>query len=414
MLEADYSVSLQLLLKYPTPTPPHGPHTFIDDALYLRDHLNPSGATSLLMKYTGKVPSTAPKSSISNSQAAAPSNSRNPVTARVRSLNPRVSLPSRLIQQPGGVEALLQVAAKNVLQRGEKLGINQAVREAMGEIRRNVQTLQDARSQSPQPFIGSIGADTSDVGHPDETESALEKRNQRLAAMLEEGLAGLKAITADDLEDKAKSLEMIEFAASKVELVKACLENPSVDLPGMENARTEVEEGADVIMESTPEAEKETVLKIEAASAESTKKPGSVMPDPVPAISSLSLSDGDTTLSQPTLKVDPSTTPPPTSSDHPDSLHSKPSPTRAPIAQSSFAWMLEPEPNSMLDDAPPRPSTSDRPPPRSPRRKNATKKNAFLFGEVVPPGDESEGEREIFGLVDRGEEARGGGKGLFG
>lgn len=275
------------------------------------------------------------------------------------------------------MEALLQVAAKNVLQRGEKLGINQAVREAMGEIRRNVQNLQDARPQTPRgpPAGGERAA------------SELDRRNKLLAAMLEEGLAGLRAIAADDLGDKAKSLEMIEIAAEKVQLVKACLEDPSADVPG--------DDGMDVVMESTPPAE--VGPKPEGAARPASKS--ALVPDPVPAISALSLSDQDAVP-----QVSNPTSPPPSS--RPDT-HPTPSPTRPSITQPSFAWMLD-EPSNTQDR--PRPSTSDRPPSRSPGRTKASKKNAFLFGEVVPPDGEDGGEREIFGL----EGAERGGKGLFG
>lgn len=390
MLEADYSVCLQLLLKYPTPTPPHGPHTFVDDAFYLRDHLDPSGATPLLMKYTGKVPS-ALEGPTPNTQAHAAPNTRTPGSLRGRVSNSRVSLPTRLSQQPGGVEALLQVAAKNVLQRGEKLGINQAVREAMGEIRRNVQNLQDTRSQASDVTTDPLNPGLSRVESSAQAALAMERRNKLLAAMLEEGLSGLKAITADDLEDKAKSLEMIEIAAERVQLVKTYLEDPSVAVSKAGNSGSAGDE-EDVVMESTPDAEAEQ--KPQGAS-------GAAVSDPVPTISSLSLSDRDT---KPSEASKPSTSPPPAS--RPESRPT-PSPTRPSITQSSFAWMLD-DPSDASDA---RPSTSDAgPPPKSPRRKNATKKNAFLFGEVVPADDEGEGESEIFGL----DGVKQGGKGLFG
>lgn len=397
MLEADYSVCLQLLLKYPTPAPPHGPHTFVDDALYLRDHLNPSGATPLLMKYTGRVPSSTLEEPTPNPQAHATPNTRTPSSLRGRVSNARVSLPTRLSQQSGGVEALLQVAAKNVLQRGEKLGINQAVREAMGEIRRNVQNLQDTRFQpsgvATDPLVpGSSHSDSSS-----QAALAMERRNKLLAAMLEEGLSGLKAITADHLEDKAKSLEMIEIAAERVQLVKAYLDDPSVDVPGAGNAGSAGDE-TDVVMESAPGAEAEP--KPEGPSR-SMKESGAAVSDPVPTISSLSLSERDT---KPSEALIPAASPPPAS--HPEPRPA-PSPTRPPITQSSFAWMLD-EPSDPSDA---RPSTSDaRPASRSPRRKNATKKNAFLFGEVVPADDEGKGESEIFGL----DGVKQGDKGLFG
>lgn len=398
MLEADYSVCLQLLLKYPTPTPPHGPHTFVDDALYLRDHLDPSGATPLLMKYTGKVPpSSALEGLTPNTQAHAAPNTRTPSSLRGRASNSRVSLPTRLSQQPGGVEALLQVAAKNVLQRGEKLGINQAVREAMGEIRRNVQNLQDTRSQPSGVTTDPLNPGSSHVESSSQAALAMERRNKLLAAMLEEGLSGLKAITADDLEDKAKSLEMIEIAAERVQLVKSYLEDPSVAVSEAGNAGSAGDE-ADIVMELTPDAEAEQ--KPEGASGASAES-GAAVSDPVPTISSLSLSDRDT---KPPEASKPSASPSPASRPEP---RPTPSPTRPSITQSSFAWMLD-DPS---DPSGARPSTSDAgPAPKSPRRKNATKKNAFLFGEVVPADDEGEGESEIFGL----DGVKQGGKGLFG
>lgn len=343
------------------------------------------------MKYTGKVPSSALKDPTPNALVRTAPNSRIPGSLRGRASTSRVSLATRLTQQPGSVEALLQVAAKNVFQRSEKLGINQAVREAMGEIRRNVQSLQDTRSQpsgvAPDPVVPA----SSNVGSSDQAASAMERRNRRLAAMLEEGLVGLKAITADDLDDKAKSLEMIEIAAEKVELVKTYLEDPSAEFPEAGRARSAGGE-ADVVMEPAPDAEAES--KAEGAGGP-LKEPDAVVSDPVRAISSLSLSDRGAKPPQPAAS---------TSCPEP---RPTPSSTRPSIAQSSFAWMLD-EPS---DDTDTGPSTSDaRPSPMSPRRTNVNKKNAFLFGEVVPPGDEGNGEGEIFGLdgVKRSE------KSLFG
>ncbi|SPO00537.1 uncharacterized protein DNG_03285 [Cephalotrichum gorgonifer] len=419
LLEADYSVCLQLLLKYPTPAPPHQPYTFVDDALYLRDHLNPSGATSLLMKYTGKMPSA-----VSDNQAVDTQVSMTPSfptlgSLRARAINPR-SLQSRLAQQPGGVEALLQVAAKNVLERGEKLGINQAVREAVGEIRRNVQTLQDTRP-SPARFMRESFA-ASGAGATDEAMAILERRNKLLVGMLEESLEGLRALTAEVLEDKAKSLEMIEIAASKVQLVKSCLEDSSIDISESSYAGQDTA-GA---MELTPEAEEEPMAEV-GASDPVRGVEGAIVPDPIPAISSLSLSDQSSDPLRPSPAPIPATTPsliPP----NPSPLQArqpprppKPLPTRSSIAQSSFAWMLEPEPETSKLSPNPL-STSSADPFSSPsrgslRRKNASReKNAFLFGEVVPSGDDEKvgreggGRREIFGLEDmNGKGAREGG-----
>lgn len=364
------------------------------------------------MKYTGRVPSAAlAEDTTPDARRTAPG-SRTLESLRARALSPRTSLPTRLIQQPGGVEALLQVAAKNVRERGEKLGINQAVREAVGEIRRNVQNLQESRPYSARSARESLAAGGSELVAPEEAALALGRRNKLLAVMLEESLSGLKAVTADGLEDKAKCLEMIEIAASKMQLVKVYLEDPSVDIPEPVSAGQAANASeADVDMEATPEAGAEPEANTGAGG--SPKRPGgAVVPDSVPAISSLSLSDESTKLSQP---------PDPTAAAHPPSSPSRlpaeprrpnPLPSRSSIAQSSFAWMLEPERETT------RPSASSRDfspsPAGSPRRGNANRgKNAFLFGEVVPSEEEGRGAgREIFGMDDV--ERKGDGKGLFG
>ena len=285
------------------------------------------------------------------------------------------------------MEALLQVAAKNVRERGEKLGINQAVREAVGEIRRNVQNLQESRPYPARSAMESLAAGGSELVAPEEAALALERRNRLLAGMLEESLLGLKAVTAEGLDDKAKCLEMIEIAASKMELVKVYLEDPSVDIPEPVSAEQAANDSeADVVMEATPEAGAEP--ETGAGAGGSPRGPGgAVAPYPVPAISSLSLSDENTKPSQPPEHT--AAAPPPSDPTRPPAEPRRPNPlpSRSSIAQSSFAWMLEPERETT------RPSASGRDfspsPTGSPRKGNANRgKNAFLFGEVMPSDEE--------------------------
>lgn len=360
------------------------------------------------MKYTGRVPSAALSEDPTPDARPTVPGSRTLESLRARALSPRASLPARLIQQPGGVEALLQVAAKNVRERGEKLGINQAVREAVGEIRRNVQNLQETRPYSARSARESLAA-------PEEAALALERRNRLLAGMLEESLLGLKAVTAEGLEDRAKCLEMIEIAASKMQLVKVYLEDPSVGIPEPESVgRAANDSEADVVMEVTPETGVEP--EAGARAGRSPKRPGSaVVPDPVPAISSLSLSDENINPPQPAPEPTATAPAPSSPSRSPaEPRRPNPLPSRSSIAQSSFAWMLEPE----REPRPSGPSASrdfSASPSGSPRRGNASRgKNAFLFGEVVPSGDEAGGGegREIFGMEDV--ERKGTERGLFG
>ncbi|KAF4965030.1 hypothetical protein FSARC_7124 [Fusarium sarcochroum] len=379
LLEADYSVCLQLLLKYPPPSGAHGPHTFVDDALYLRDHLSPSGGSSLILKYTGKMPSIS--SPPQTSRTGTPSfRGFNSFRQRGPGSRSQMPSPSRFIQQQGGMEALFQGAAKGakgVFERGEKLGINQAVRDAMGEIKRNINEARSA-PRSPQPTMNDEGAAMSLV--------ALERRNQQLAAMLDETVDNLKAISASNLDDKVKSLELIEIAAAKVQFVKIYLDDSSMDVPILQSPPTE-ENPQEVVVAET----------------------NIVQPEPVSAappevdISGLQISEPSLAPKGEAAR--------PSSPDHMDVVapdESKvadslaptrpaPVPTRSTLAQSSFSWMLEPDESSSSKTT----ASAAKPPPPQHKKKISNsasrEKNAFLFGEVTESRNPLNSD-EIFGL----------------
>ncbi|ERS97207.1 hypothetical protein HMPREF1624_06538 [Sporothrix schenckii ATCC 58251] len=308
LLEADYSVALQSLLKYPAPQPPHGPHTFVDDAVYLRDHLDAAGGSNLILKYTGRTPSR-----IFSPLGSSPASSSRPTTpaaafaaglGSIRSRTLKVARSplrvsrhgsnsgsgsaeglglaaggdgtsqspssSRLFQGREGMEALFQGAAKGVLERGEKLGINRAVRDAVGEIKRNMaQSYQDARQAAAMnrvpggdgKGIASLFSPTPDgkrisYGQAMRIMTELEQRNQQLAKMLDETVTTLKTVARaappkpaagvpgeeKNETDKAvaweeqeqqwqKWLEEVELAAAKVQFVKVHLEDSTLSLP---------------------------------------------------------------------------------------------------------------------------------------------------------------------------------------
>ncbi|KAF5239207.1 hypothetical protein FAUST_5134 [Fusarium austroamericanum] len=368
-----------LLLKYPPPSDDHGPHTFVDDALYLQDHLDESGGSSLIKKYTGRVPEVA--SPPQNSRNGTPSfRSFNSFKQKIPGSRSQVTSPSRFIQQQGGMEALFQGAAKGakgVYERGEKLGINQAVRDAMGEIKRNIN---EARStpRSPQPLMNE--------GEAARSLAALETRNQHLSAMLDETVNSLKAISASSLEDKVKSLELIEVAAAKVQFVKIYLDDSSMEVPVLHSPSSE-------------ETPKEVVV------AETTI----VHPEPVPAApTELEVSSPKISEPKPAPKEEPVQTPGLDQTKIVTTGDSKPArslapsrpgpvPTRSTLAQSSFSWMLEPD-----ESGTPKPLISPNKSPPSQHKKKISnsasrEKNAFLFGEVTENRNPLNSD-EIFGL----------------
>lgn len=301
------------------------------------------------------------------------------------------------------MEALFQGAAKGakgVLERGEKLGINQAVRDAMGEIKRNMQTFNETRT-IPRSSDRSALNDESAAN----ALAAMQRRNMQLANMLNETVANLKAVSTSDLEDKAKSLELIEIAAAKIQFVQIYLEDSSMEMPvttppATDDARIET---ADIVHgESddggTPkeqvDASKDAAIVVDnlPIPVEDTKESAPVeppkneeAPTPVEPVAADAASNGS----------------PKKDSDQPSNIAKRPAPipTRSTLAQSSFSWMLEPDEPLAIKSAA---SASKKAPAQHKKRgHNASReKNAFLFGDVINEtgGGDPLGSDDIFGM----------------
>lgn len=422
MLEADYTNALQLLLKYPAPEPPHGPHTFVDDALFLKDHYNIPGGSSIIMKYTGKTPSPPAEPRPSTPESKFPGLS---IRSRAQGARSPLASPARFISQRGGVEALFQGAAKNVIERGEKLGINQAVRDAMGEIRRNMQDLRVAstassnnNSRTATPITGRHDLFTSgplaasSPGGDGRTAATLERRNRQLAVLLDEAITELKAVAAACLDgDREKNLEAVETAAAKAQFVKIYLEDPSLELEldtppregGADAPQVVIEDDVapgvlgppSVVNQETSSslmiAEDEIMTDSEAAGG--TPK-GLRSSPPLPSSAGGAGGGGGPTMEGvESSPLSPSSTKPSQANATPSPQQIRPAaiPTRSTLARSSFSLMLEPPGEGPL-------SASSLPGSGggaagigggsggggpAPHRSTKRPSNAFLFGEVV-------------------------------
>ncbi|KAF9874071.1 WD repeat domain-containing protein [Colletotrichum karsti] len=409
LLEADYSVCLQLLLKYPAPEAPHGPHTFVDDAVYLRTHLNTSGGASLILKYTGKMPSTTP--SASSSRPSTPMGQAFS-SFRHRTKGPHSPIPSatKFLQQQGGMEALFQGAAKGMLERGEKLGINQAVRDAMGEIKRNMQGLNEVR------YTPHMAKQLLNDESAAQAISALEKRNKLLANMLDETVSSLRSLATSGLDDKVKTLELVEVAAAKVQFVKVYLEDSTIEVPDLENITSPPPgEQEDVPMDIGPDdsavlggtvATEGVTDVISTLSLAEHKRPKSADPEPIlPDAMDVIPDEPAGHLSEtPSVHISrpaSGTTSPKVQRPQP------PIPTRSTLAQSSFSWMLEPDQSAHSGTPPKLPkATSGGSHRKRPSGNISRERNAFLFGEVVAEESEDQGKPvksdDIFGLQPMG------------
>lgn len=231
MIEANYSFALMLLLKYPSPEPPHGPQTFVDDAIFLRDNFSPAGGSKIISKYSGKAPPLpSPDSRPLTPLGQAFGHKRN--ISRTKSPLPS---PARFLQQQGGVEALFQGAARGVFDRGERLGINKAVRDAVGEVKKNMQGLQASRSNSTskrRPSAGTVWSldEGKVVPSSRASASAMNARNKQLARMLDLAMTDLRAASISEDGDKDQYVKAMDLAIAKVEFVKVYLEDATMPL----------------------------------------------------------------------------------------------------------------------------------------------------------------------------------------
>ncbi|RYP69247.1 hypothetical protein DL771_006215 [Monosporascus sp. 5C6A] len=386
LLEADYSVALQLLLKYPHPQHPHGPHSFVDDAIYLRDHLNANGGSALITKYTGRSPT----SGAGRSRPTTPS-SRGPSIRRKGSGGRSPLSSSRLISPPLGVEALFQGAAKGVLERGERLGINQAVRDAMVEIRRNVSEAKSSMKANRELF-SEPRSDTAI-----RAVAGMERRNKQLAAMLEETVSRLKTLTTSAIDDEQKHREELELTTAKIQLVKIYLEDSTMALPEEPSPSIRATAVGHDKNANSSESLNHAVAAMDLSEPKNDDSP-SVPPPVSDAANSADPLQANTDA---VTDVDPlglGTTTPVQIPKRPKAAL----PTRSSLAQSSFSWMLEPDESSSSQASAPRTKPSDQHRKRPSANANR-ERTAFLFGEV--PSDEN-GQpvlpNDMFGLEPMG------------
>lgn len=224
VIEADYSVALTLLLRYPAP---NRPHDFLSDALYLRDNFNPAGATEIIVKYGGRALSP------NSSRPSTPHTLGSFAQAHQKFAKRRSPLPSpaRFIQQQGGVEAILHGAARGVYDRGEKMGINQRLRDAVDGVKKEMQNLQVPQSSSHSRRGSDIMRWSLDEGRlvsSSKPLQAMEKRNQQLGHMLEEAMKSLRSITMESEVPKEAINETVDVAVAKIQFVKVWASLPCV------------------------------------------------------------------------------------------------------------------------------------------------------------------------------------------
>lgn len=139
---------------------------------------------------------------------------------------------------PKGLEALFQDVSEGIQRRTESWGVAKAVRGAVSEAKRNMQTIQAEHYSRPR-YDGSSSIHTSGapynhgpdaVIHLQTKIEALEARNQMLARTLGQALNDIRSrmMKAEGLD--TATAEIVKQGLTKVQSVQTCLENPSSPL----------------------------------------------------------------------------------------------------------------------------------------------------------------------------------------
>lgn len=313
---------------------------------------------------------------------------------RVPGTKARASLPSpaRFLQQQGGVEALLQVAAKGVYERGEKLGINQRVRDAVVEVRKNVRELQAPRPMSSSRKSSDLMRWSLDEGRtissPQKSLKMMENRNKVLGKMLDVATEDLRTVTSKAPEgmDAKQYIEAIDIGLAKIQFIQVYLDDSSMPLPEEEepeapssshsqHAPTQVDEPADIIG---------SIDSPGPASGEQTPKPVPVIKpntsDPPAPLDQTSKPSSAQPLETAPLGADLVVTERPR----------LPVPTRSSLAQSSFAFMLEPDQTASSPPKTSLPFAAFSKKTSAPAREKAS----FLFGDASDDDDSLMGKKK--------------------
>ncbi|KFY23747.1 hypothetical protein V493_05669 [Pseudogymnoascus sp. VKM F-4281 (FW-2241)] len=384
LLDADYSVALTLLLKYPHPAPPYGPQTLVEDAIYLRENLDASSGAKLINKYAGRVP--VPPSS--RPVPATPAGRVKVHRAESRFSGRKSPLPSpaRFLQEQRGVEALLQGAAKGVFERGERLGINQVVRDAVDEVKRNMQGLSPTPGSPRKASRNSTLSVDEVIRETGKSLADLEVRNKTLALLLSSTIEEIQK-ASDSTEDGSTKSTSVNNAIEKLRFIMIRLDDSSLPLQPdtpRTTAGTEVAGRVEPVENTQSQASHQVTPISLQKGIETTNSQEEILP---PAAGS-----------SPTLGRSIPRRPRTSAIQSSEGLDAGPGrlgqsaagiPARSTLAQSSFAWMLGPDEHSVPSDQSVSMSSSS---PflsssRKPGSSASRERSAFLFGDDASEGD---------------------------
>ncbi|KAL4906610.1 hypothetical protein BDW74DRAFT_150810 [Aspergillus multicolor] len=239
LLGSDSSTALTTLLRYPSPHP-HAPVSFVVDGLYLEQNPTPERGSFLISKYSGKPPEV---SKGPNSASRARPGRRFQFRNDLRG-NSETSSPSRSSARnsPLSIEALFQDVSDGIQRRTETWGVAKAVRGAVNEAKKNMQSMQAEHASrmmrsgdsAPGPTLYRESEATMQLRAKIE---GIWETNRRLAASLGEAVNDIRSQLANNGTVNPETTKSVEQALTKVENVQTMLEIPCPDSDSTQSSK---------------------------------------------------------------------------------------------------------------------------------------------------------------------------------
>lgn len=309
VMEADYSTALTLVLRYPSPNAPDLPATFVADAIYIRDNPTFAGGKHIITKYSNRAPSAPP---------------RKKTTPKFLRKNSPMGSSTRFLQA-GQLETMVQDVAKNVLNQGERWGVNRAVRDAVVDLKKNVQGFQQSQQQQQQWADQESAREAEVVKRSRELSKRLKVDEERRVLM-----GGLLQLSIDELEKDDLGADQKKIALQRLRHVRECLLDSSKAVePFISQAASLSGEPGEVPLPPSP-AVRSSLFRSASAASPPTRRVGQLSPPASIQVTKAPLSPQGAFVKT-SFK----------NNSDPDFLTHRP---RASLAQSSFSWMLGDDP----------------------------------------------------------------------
>lgn len=265
----DSSTALTLLLRYPSPHP-YAPQSFVYDAIYIDQNPTTERGKFIISKYSGKPPEALRRFSarpVPNRRAQLLGDWKDMNEVNAFSKSPRSS--SR------GLETIFQDVSEGIQRRTESWGVAKAVRGAVSEARKNMQSIQS--EGYPRTRYG-------DSSWPQEPETAdlreridhLEERNRILAKSLSQSLNDLRSqmmnMNTENVDPQATTA--MRQTLTRIQSVQTCLEDPSASLQLITDIEAKKPRKQKVEQSSTAPDSAEQSSRSSSSTSERPSRPG--------------------------------------------------------------------------------------------------------------------------------------------